>query len=132
MAFTYDLASTDSAIVIISKLRLKTGDTIETRGPRPGVAGNSNFADEEITVFYESEGSHQERAAAAIFEALAAEWGARAGFRRTGPESEDSRQAEFYTAEAEKLRSRYGYATNDEADERKGGFSIQALRRGQS
>lgn len=132
MSFNYDLSSSDSNIVLVSKIRLRVGDTIENRGPRPGLLSTTNFSDEEILSFYADEGSNRQRAAAGILEALASEWGKRAGFRKTGPESEDGRQAEFYTKEAAKLRDLYGSVEDEAKTEKQAGFSIRMQRAGNS
>jgi hypothetical protein len=65
MSFTYDLSTT------IGQIRIATGDTVEGVGARPD---RRNLSDEEITYLYQKEGSDVNRAIAAVFETLEAEW----------------------------------------------------------
>lgn len=121
MAFSYDLASSDSATAAVSQIRLEIGDTVEGSGPLPDSA---NLQDAELQYFYSSEGSHVKRAAAAALEALAARWAAYAGSYKLGPESEAFKQAEAYRKAAEQLRARYGFEEDDTAQEQRGAFTI--------
>lgn len=109
MSFNYDLASTDAAIVRISKVRLQIDDTVAGKGVRPD---GSNFTDEELTVFLTREGNDEMRAAAAACEALSVHW-SRIASITVGPRSEQAgKVASEYRASAEELRRQYGYGTD--------------------
>ena len=122
MSFTYDLTTAVADDLIISQIRRLIGDTVDTAGPLPN---EQNFADVEVTFFYDQEGSHIYRAAAAAFEALSAAWSAHNGRQRLGPRDIEFKQAEMYAARAERLRGQYGYAADDTADDFYSGFSIE-------
>lgn len=119
MSFTYD----HSAKPTTAKIRLLVGDTKEAAGPRPD---SSNFSDEEIDIFLDMEGDHAMRAAAAILETLAAEWGAYSGQLRTGPVDEQFQQAAAFTARAEAMRSAWGWP--EEQSSQNPGFSVTTKR----
>lgn len=108
---TFDLASELSPIYRRSQLRLLVGDTADGDGPRPKAA---NFQDEELDVFFVLEADDMNRAAARIFEVLAAEWSRYAGAYRLGPESEEAKQADAFAARAKEMRALYGFTTNEE------------------
>jgi hypothetical protein len=100
MTFTYvgDL-STD-----LDNVRFNIGDTVENTGVRPS---GSNFTDEEIGGLITREGSWQ-KATAAIYETLAAEY-ARFVNLTLGPRREDmSDAAKMYKGLAEEWRAEYG------------------------
>lgn len=100
MTFTYvgDL-STD-----LDNVRFNIGDTVENTGVRPS---GGNFTDEEIGGLITREGSWQ-KATAAIYETLAAEY-ARFVNLTLGPRREDmSDAAKMYADLAEKWRDEYG------------------------
>mgnify|MGYP000446912580 CR=1 FL=1 len=71
MSFNYDLASADSSIVLISKVRLEIDDTVNGAGPRPNMA---NFSDEEIAQKLSESGNNIYKAAAALCRILATSW----------------------------------------------------------
>ena len=121
MAFSYDISTTNG------RIRRLVGDTIENEGALPG---GRNFTDAEITAFYELEGSHIQRGAAAALEALAAAWAAHEGRYREGPVDEESLSSTAFAARAEQLRRVYGYYTagDDAAAEMAGGFSVGVRR----
>lgn len=121
MAFTYDLDTTTG------RIRRLIGDTEKDAGPLPDSA---NFSDAEVNFFYELEGSHVQRGAAAGLEALAAAWAAHEGRYREGPVDEESLSSTAFARQAAQLRNVYGYnkAGNDAAAAAAGGFSV-AMRR---
>jgi hypothetical protein len=119
MTFSYDHGAKPTT----AKIRLLVGDSKETAGPRPD---SSNFSDEEIDVFLDMEGNHAMRAAAAILETLAAEWGAYNGQLRTGPVDEQFQQAAAFTARAEAMRSAWGFS--EDQNSQASGFSVTATR----
>jgi hypothetical protein len=96
-----------------SQLRLLVGDATENDGPRPGQV---NFQDEELDALLLLEGDDLNRAAARVFEVLAAEWSRYAGSYRLGPESEEMRQAQAFADRALTWREMYGYTTPVEAE----------------
>lgn len=100
MSFTYDLATSTG------KVRFEIGDTTEGRGIRPNAA---NFTDEEIEYLVSIEGSNG-RAAARAAETLARAWASEPTDWKLGPESEKQNAAEYWQAEAKRLRGLYGYA----------------------
>lgn len=103
------------------------GDTIEDAGPLPD---GRNFSDAEIAFFYDIEGSHVQRGAAAALEALAAAWSAYEGRYREGPVDEESLSSTAFANQAQKLRAVYGHNKAGDADAAAaaGGFSV-AMRR---
>ena len=121
MAFTYDLSTTTG------RIRRMAGDTIEDAGPLPD---GRNFSDAEIAFFYDIEGSHVQRGAAAALEALAAAWAAYEGRYREGPVDEESLSSTAFAKQAAQIRSVYGWnkAGDDSAAAAAGGFSV-AMRR---
>lgn len=100
MTVTYDGdLSTD-----LEKLRFYTGDTVSGSGPRPG---DRNFTDAELNPLITLEGSW-EKAVAAVFEALTAEWASQPDIR-VGPRSESrSQPAKEFRKKAEEWRAAYG------------------------
>ena len=121
MAFTYDITTTSG------RIRRLIGDTVEDNGALPDGA---NFTDAEIAFFYENEGNHVQRGAAAGLEALAAAWAAHEGSYRMGPEDEESSSSAAFAARAEMLRKVYGYNKADDsaAAANAGGFSVGMRR----
>ncbi|MBN1430450.1 MAG: hypothetical protein JXB07_18920 [Anaerolineae bacterium] len=106
MTFTYDLASSDAQVALISRVRLEIGDTVENDGVTPS---GSNLSDEEITIFLDRESDDELRAAAAACEALARQW-ARVANIAVGPRREDlGKVAAEWRASAAELRRQYGY-----------------------
>lgn len=71
MAFTYDLSNDDAEVVLISKVRLEIGDTVESAGVRPN---DANLSDEEIAYLLDDEGDSVGRAAARACALLSREW----------------------------------------------------------
>ena len=128
MAFNYDLSSSTSSIVTVSKIRLAVGDTVLNKGARPRL---ENFSDAEILFFYSEEGNHLKRATAAAFEALSAFWSSYAGSKKLGPESRSSRQAAAFAQAAARLRDQFGYADDDTQLAKQGGLSIPVKHAGQ-
>lgn len=105
MSFTYDLASSDSDTVALSKVRLEIGDTTEDAGVKPN---GSNLADEEISVWLSDEDDNVMRAAARACEALSRMWSP-VGNYSSGPRREDlGKVSADWAARAEALRTLYG------------------------
>ena len=127
MAFDYNLASADSSILLVSRIRFGVGDSVEGAGPRPD---GRNFSNEELLLLYAAEDNHQRRAEAAAFEVLAAEWSAYNGRHKLGPEDEQFDQAGAFVERAEKLRKLFGYGSSEDMPNR-GGFSIAMRPTGQ-
>jgi len=101
MAFTYDL-TTD-----VGKLRLRVGDSAVNAGPRPTAGASSNFADEELQHFLDTEGSIG-KAVALVFETLAAEWAVFTNIT-IGPRKEElARIADSFMRKALSARQQYG------------------------
>jgi len=71
MAFTYDLSSADTTTLLISRLRLEIGDTVEGAGVRPD---DSNFTDVELQSLLTRASNDVERAAAYACGILATTW----------------------------------------------------------
>jgi len=96
MAFTYvgDL-STD-----LDKVRFYLGDTVSASGPRPA---DGNFTDAEITGLITAEGNWQ-RAVAAGFERLDADWTKFPSFKADGLSLNRSDIAKGYREQAMKWR----------------------------
>jgi hypothetical protein len=71
MTFTYNLATTDSILLLISKVRLELGDTTFNAGVRPD---GSNLTDEEIRVWLSDESNDISQTVARAAAALANIW----------------------------------------------------------
>jgi hypothetical protein len=71
MTFTYNLASPDASLVLISKVRLELGDTVANAGVRPD---GSNLTDEEITIWLTDESNDISQTVARATAALANIW----------------------------------------------------------
>ena len=100
MGFTYKgTLATD-----LDKVRFHLGDTTWDNGPRPA---DANFSDDELNGLIEAEGSWQ-RAVAAGFEALAAEWRRYPSFKADGLSLSRSDIAKGFAEEAAKWRREYG------------------------
>jgi hypothetical protein len=84
MAFNYNLASGDSSIVLISKVRLEIDDRVSGAGPRPDL---SNLTDEEISYYLSGNGSNIYKTAAAICRMLSTAWAGVANIT-VGPRTE--------------------------------------------
>lgn len=75
MAFSYNLKHEDPAIVLISKVRLEIGDTVEATDTEGGVTPDgANFSDDELQVWLGEEENNTLKAAARACEALAIRW----------------------------------------------------------
>lgn len=100
MTVTYDGSlSTDK-----DKVRFYLGDKVLEAGPRPD---DANFSDEELTGLITVEGTW-ERAVAAGFETLAAEWIRYPSFQADNFAISRSHIAKNYQAQAEYWRKRHG------------------------
>ena len=126
MAFTFNLSQTGN-LLIISKIRLNTGDKVENEGILPK---GTNFQDDEILSLYTDEGSHLQRASAAVMEAAAARWSAYAGRYGLGPENEEFYQAQEFRKQAAELRQRYGFTTDDTTADAGAGMAINLMPSG--
>lgn len=71
MAFTYNLASTDTDLLNISKVRFEIGDTVSGVGVRPD---GSNLTDEEIMMLLTDESNDIKLAASRACDALSSAW----------------------------------------------------------
>lgn len=112
MSWTYDLTSTDESVVIISKLRIAIGDEQEGAGVKPN---GDNFADQELTHFYEEEGDHIGRATALACESLANAW-SRAPRTMFGSLVDPRHITKNYERRAKDLRRQHGYARENESN----------------
>lgn len=99
MAFTNDLA-TD-----YGKIRLELGDDTEFDGVR---VNDVNFTDAQIQYALDQEGGHLMKATARLCEMLAREWSKEPTSYRIGPESTKIMTAEYWQAQANRLRNTYG------------------------
>jgi len=101
MSFTYDLTED------VGKLRLRIGDTVTGSGPRPESGVASNFSDEELQHFIDTEGT-LERAIALALETLATEWSVFTNIT-LGPRKEEyARISEQFAKRADQARKNYG------------------------
>lgn len=108
MTFTYNLASTDATILLISRLRLEIGDKTLNQGVNPDA---SNFSDEELQTFLTRAGDNIEHAAALACDVLANTWAHLADIE-IGPRSEDlSQVAARYEKRAQRYRDRLGISS---------------------
>jgi len=87
------------------KIRFAINDTVSGSGPRPS---DGNFTDDELTALVTNEGTWQ-RAVAAAFERLAAEWTRHTTFRADGLSLNRSDIAKGYREDAKRWRTQYGY-----------------------
>lgn len=122
MAFTYDESETaDSNIMAITAIRREIGDFIENDGILPGAA---NFQDDQLLAFYAAENSHTQRAAANALESAARRWSTQIAEKLGNMTQDPKTAAANLRAEAQRLRDRYGYATQP-ANRRAGTGSAQ-------
>lgn len=104
MAFTYTSPTNSDA----DWVRAVIGDTQSSAGPRPYATTASNFSDAEIAAWITLEGSRG-KAAARLFEILAAEWTQEAGKVSLADYKEDfTDRAKGYMAQALVYRKEYG------------------------
>lgn len=102
---TYNLASDDTDVVNISKVRLELGDMTPGSGVKPD---GSNFSDAEIAAWLEEEGDHVFHAVIRACDALARMWSP-VVTEQTGPRRmEYSKVADNWKAQAQTLRDMYG------------------------
>lgn len=110
MTVTYSTALTLDR----DKIRLRIGDTVSGKGPRPQVGTNSNFDDAEIT-FVLTEESTVNASIAHFFEILANEWSSYALSEREGETNFDAKEvAENYRKQAAIWRAKPGGASEAE------------------
>ena len=103
MAFTYlGTLATDRDLV-----RFSLGDVVESSGPRPA---DGNFTDAEVDGLLTAEGSWQ-RAVAAGFERLVAEWTRYPSFKADGLSLNRSDIAKGFRDQAADWRKKYGTTT---------------------
>lgn len=103
MTFTY----TGTLASDLDKVRFYIADRSLNNGPRPGA---NNYTDEELSGLISVEGTWQ-RAIAAAFETLAAEWSDEVNIA-VGPRREDlSQVAQYYLKQATIWRNRHGVST---------------------
>lgn len=88
MAFTYNLSSSDAAIVRIAQVRMRIRDTVESSGVLPASA---NLQDAEITQLLTDNDEDILAASAAACELIAAAW-ANAADITVGPRRESLSQ----------------------------------------
>ncbi len=110
MSFTYDLANVDTTLLLISKVRLEIGDTVEGAGVRPD---GRNLSDAEISFWLTEESEVYLLAAARACDAMSRAWAnyvdITAGKLR---ENLDTVSAK-YAAVAADLRSQYASSANE-------------------
>ena len=104
----------------IDKVRFYIGDKVVSAGPRPG---DGNYTDNEITGLVSVEGSW-ERAVAAAFETLAAEWIRYPSFQADNFAISRSHIAKNYQEQASVWRKRHGAAVPDDLYGSPGGAAI--------
>lgn len=108
MTVTYDLASANSTVLLISRLRLEIGDTTLNQGVKPD---ETNFADAELQIFLTRAGNDIEHAAALACDVLANTW-ARLADIEIGPRRENlSQVAKRYEARSKAYRDRLGISS---------------------
>lgn len=97
MTFTYWIEGGGT----VSKMRLELGDMLES--PDGMLPEGANFEDEELTYFYNQEGSLRGGVARA-FEAAAARWAAYPSEIRMGPESQKIPASQYFAERAAYIR----------------------------
>lgn len=105
MTFSYDLASSVDATLLISKVRLEIGDTVASAGVRPD---GSNLTDEELTIWLTAEDSDPMRASARACEALSRMWTPIANYSSGSRSEQLGKVAQDWTDKAKELRKLYG------------------------
>jgi hypothetical protein len=110
MTFTYDLASSDATLLLISKVRLEIGDTIVGLGVRPN---GSNLTDEEISLWLTEESDVVLLAAARACDALARAWANYVNTTAGKLKEELNTVSGKYEAAANSLRAQYESSLND-------------------
>lgn len=126
MAFTFDLSAIGDTL-ILSKIRLHSGDSVAGEGILPG---GTNFQDDELLTLYHEEGRHVQRATAAALETAATRWSAYSGRYRLGPEDEAYGQAREFREQAAQLRGRFGYTADATTADAGAGLAINVLPSG--
>jgi len=107
MTFTASTAYTTN----LDKVRQNIRDVTENAGPRPA---DANFSDEVINGIITDEGSWQ-RAVAALFEMLAAEWRRHPSYSTDGLKLDRSDIADGFDKTAKEWRDKYGGAVRQYA-----------------
>jgi len=108
--FTYTVPSSapityvGTLLTDLDRVRFAVGDTVSGSGKRPG---DGNFTDDEINGLISAEGTWQ-RAVAACFEALAAEWSTHVTFDADGVSVSQSDIAKQHREAAKEWRGRFG------------------------
>jgi hypothetical protein len=104
--FTYNLTSSDDDILVISKIRLELGDTVEGSGIKPN---GENFTDDELSFLYDQEDDSVGRAVAHACEILAKSWATHVTTERVGAITENYGEvSERWANRAKELREQYG------------------------
>lgn len=108
MTFTYNLASTTDSVVLIAKVRLEIGDTVEDTGIRPD---GTNLTDEEIAVWLDLEDDDVMLAAARACDAMSRAWSVVAN-ETVGPrKTEYGKVSGDFEKRASSLRETYARPT---------------------
>jgi hypothetical protein len=108
MTVTYDLASDDPAVLLISKLRFELGDTVLNKGVKPDA---SNYSDEELQLKLDEAADDVARATAAILTNLSVLW-AQVADITVGPRKESLSQiGDRYAKRAAELGRQSGATT---------------------
>lgn len=108
MAFSYQLASSDSAVVLRSKVRFELGDTEFQAGVLPD---GDNFSDAEIDLYLAQNGNDVEEATTALMLVLSRRWSNLADVQ-VGPRRESLSQiAKAWQARATEMTSGQSFVT---------------------
>lgn len=100
--FTYDTSLTSN----VHRVRFHIGDTDPDNGPRPN---NAIYSDQEIAAVLSYEGTWQ-RAVAAMFETLGAEWRLYPTFSADQFSLSSSHISRGYMEQAQHWRDQYGFS----------------------
>ncbi|MBK8989265.1 MAG: hypothetical protein IPM39_24910 [Chloroflexi bacterium] len=104
--FTYGEGATE----LINQLRNEVQDNKES--PDGVFPLGENFGDDHLTYLYHDESQHLGRFTARCCEILARAYARFPTASRLGPSDETLKAADYYSAEARRLRQLYGYPNN--------------------
>ncbi len=123
MAFTYNLASADASIVLISRVRLEIGDTVNSAGVLPD---GGNLTDAEIQLYLTQNGGDVALTVSSLAGVLARRWATVADVS-VGPRSESLSQiAKAWERQASTLPGGEAYGAFAMGPKRIDGYSEYA------
>ena len=122
MTFTYDLSSSDERQLAVAQVRLELGDNVYNAGVKPD---GSNFSDEELGSWLDTEDDHVMHTVIRACDALARMWNNVANIT-VGPRREElGKVADDWAKRAKELRDEYGSTIGGSGS---AGFGVASAR----